>query len=216
MQDPASATPPGSRVGSLRLRMMRLEDAPAAAAIERASFSEGWPLTAFERELSLNPAARYVALEGAAPPGSHALEREVVGFAGLWLMLDEAHVVSVAVAEQHRGRGLGRLLVHGLVDVAYQHKMSVATLECRESNVAARSLYREYGFHEVGVRKRYYADTHEDAIIMTTEELDSPAYRERYARLAASLAARLPGVSLQVRQGARIKGNRSPGWLQGR
>ncbi len=198
MLEPARARPRRPGAKGLRLRMMRLEDAAAAAAIERASFSDGWPMTAFEREISLNSAAHYITLEGPAPEGSHTLEREVLGFAGLWLMLDEAHVVSVAVAQEHRGRGLGRLLVHGLVDVACRRQMSVATLECRESNVAARSLYRHYGFYEVGVRKRYYAGSHEDAIIMTTEELDSPAYRARYARLAAYLEERLPGVAFQV------------------
>lgn len=197
-RDPAPfAAVPGSLRG-LCLRPLRLEDVPAAAAIERASFSEGWPMTAFERELTLNRAARYIVAERPAAASSHALERELVGFAGLWLMLDEAHVVTVAVAPELRGQGLGRLLVHGLIDVAQQHEMSVATLECRESNAAARTLYRAYGFYEVGIRRRYYADTREDAIIMTTEELDSPPFRERLARLEAELAARLPGVSPRV------------------
>lgn len=197
-REPAPARTSKVDLRNLRLRTMRLEDAAAAAAIERASFSEGWPMTAFEREISLNPAARYIVLEGPAPEASQTVEHEVLGFAGLWLMLDEAHVVTVAVAQKHRGRGLGRLLLHGLVDVAHKHQVAVATLECRESNVAARSLYREYGFYEVGVRKRYYADTHEDAIIMTTEDLGCPAYRSRYARLAAHLEECLPGVALEV------------------
>jgi len=178
----------------LVLRMMRLTDIPAVAGIEGAAFSEQWPHTAFEREISVNTAARYITLERVPPAAAPGNEGEAIGFAGLWLMLDEAHVVSVAVAPALQGHGLGRLLVHALVDVARRHQMSVATLECRESNAVARSLYRAYGFYEVGRRKRYYADNHEDAIIMTTEELGSPPYRERFARLEATLAARLPGV----------------------
>ncbi|WBL35221.1 hypothetical protein O0235_10520 [Tepidiforma flava] len=70
--------------------------------------------------------------------------------------------------------------------------MESVTLEVRVSNEAARALYRRYGFYEVGIRKRYYADNHEDAIIMTTERLDSPPYRERLERLRADLAAPVP------------------------
>jgi ribosomal-protein-alanine N-acetyltransferase len=174
--------------------MMRLADVPAVAAIERDAFSEQWPPTAFEREIAVNSAARYITLVRAPLAASRASESEVVGFAGLWLMLDEAHVVSVAVAPAFQGHGLGRLLLHALVDVARKHQMSVATLECRESNAVARALYGTYGFYEVGRRKRYYADNREDALIMTTEELESPPYRERFARLEAALAIRLPGV----------------------
>jgi len=176
------------------LRMMRVADIPGVAAIERAAFSESWPQTAFERELSVNSAARYITLvktlEGSEAEG----EGEAVGFAGLWLMLDEAHVVSVAVAPALQGNGFGRLLLHGLIGVARKHQMSVATLECRESNVVARSLYRAYGFYEVGRRKRYYADNHEDAIIMTTEELESAPFLERFSLLESALATRLPGT----------------------
>jgi ribosomal-protein-alanine N-acetyltransferase len=179
---------------SLALRMMRLADVPAVAGIERAAFSEQWPHTVFEREISVNRAARYITLMRVPPAALQSNEGEVVGFAGLWLMFDEAHVVSVAVAPAFQGHGLGRLLVHGLIDVARKHQMSVATLECRESNAVARSLYRAYGFYEVGRRKRYYADNREDAIIMTTEELDCPPYRERFARLESALAVLLPGV----------------------
>ena len=75
--------------------------------------------------------------------------------------------------------------------------MASATLEVRESNTAARALYRAYGFYEVGLRTRYYADNHEDAIIMTTEELGSAAYQARLATLSESLAARFPGIQLK-------------------
>jgi ribosomal-protein-alanine N-acetyltransferase len=154
-------------------------------AVERAAYDSGWPTTAFERELTQNPMARYVVLREA---------ERITGFAGLWLMVDEAHVVTVAVLPEARGRGFGAALVHALVTVAIEHEMSVATLEVRESNEAARALYRRYGFYEVGLRKRYYADNHEDAVIMTTEDLRSEPYQRRLAELAARLEERHPGI----------------------
>jgi len=170
--------------------MMHPADVAEVMAVERASYSAGWPATAFERELTQNAMARYVVLRD---PASSA----VAGFAGLWLMVDEAHVVTVAVVPEFRRRGYGRALVHGLVDVAIEHQMALATLEVRESNAAARALYREYGFYEVGVRKRYYADNREDAVIMTTEDIQSEPYRGRLERLAGQLEARFPGIRLK-------------------
>jgi ribosomal-protein-alanine N-acetyltransferase len=173
--------------------MMRHDDVPAVMEIERRSFEAGWPATAFERELSRNQMARYIVAEQVGDDGSTG---ELAGFAGLWLMLDEAHVVTVAVLPHLRGRGIGRLLVHGLIELARASGMIVATLECRESNAIARSLYSRYGFYEVGIRKRYYSDNQEGAVIMTTEELRSPAYERRLAQLEAGLRDRLPGVQL--------------------
>ncbi len=168
---------------AVRVRFMEIADIPAATAIERRSFAESWPETAFLRELQQNAIARYVVLESAGP------DPEMLGFAGLWLLVDEAHVVTVAVAPEHRRRGYGRLLVHALVSLAEEVGMANATLECRVSNESARALYRQYGFYEVGRRKGYYTDNHEDAVIMTTEAFDTPAYRERLERLASKLPA---------------------------
>lgn len=178
--------PPEAGVTVACLRAMRPGDVAEVMSVERAAYEEGWPQTAFERELTRNTMARYIVAEGEAGG--------IVGFAGLWLMVDEAHVVTVAVLPEVRRRGLGRLLVHGLIEVAASHGMAVATLEVRESNAAARALYREYGFYEVGRRTRYYADNHEDAVIMTTEELSSAAYQRRLERLAEELARRFPGI----------------------
>ncbi len=172
-----------------RLAMMRREDMPEVMAVERAAYSPGWPATAFERELTQNAMARYVVLR---PPGSS----EVAGFAGLWLMVDEAHVVTVAVLPENRRCGYGRALVHALIEVARHHEMASATLEVRASNDAARALYRGYGFYEVGERKRYYSDNREDAIIMTTEDLHSPAFNARLERLGEHLRQRFPGIEL--------------------
>lgn len=185
---------PRANSRTVTLRRMTAPDVPAVIAIERASFNVGWPATAFERELSQNQMARYIVLEGDDPGTVDGL----VGFAGLWLMVEEAHVVTVAVVPEQRGRGLGRLLVHALVAMAHDSGMTAATLECRVSNAAARALYGSYGFYEVGTRKRYYSDNHEDAIIMTTESLATTSYIERYARLEAKLEALLPGVRTKV------------------
>ena len=193
--DAGCAEAPSVDGDGLLLRMMRADDVPAVMAIERASFDAGWPATAFERELSQNQMARYIVAERPGPDAG-AEPGSIAGFAGLWLMLDEAHVVTVAVLPHLRGRGIGRLLVHGLIELARESAMTVATLECRVSNAVARRLYAGYGFYEVGVRKRYYSDNQEDAVIMTTEELASPAYERRLMRLASQLKAIIPGVKL--------------------
>ena len=182
--------------------MMAPEDIAEVMAVERAAYSAGWPPTSFERELTHNGMARYVVVREAAGG-------EVAGFAGLWLMVDEAHVVTVAVLPEARRRGLGRALVHGLVVVAQEHGMALATLEVRPSNEAARMLYRRYGFYEVGARKGYYADNHEDALIMTTEDLQGEAYRERLERLAGELRERFGEMDLRPAGLNGLSGERS-------
>lgn len=186
----AIVTMPPNRPSPLLLRPMALEDVPAAAAIEAASFEAGWTPTAFRRELTENRVARYAAVASGA---------ELLAFGGLWVVLDEGHVVTVAVHPAWRGRGLGRLVVHLLVAIALGHQLDSLTLECRPSNEAARALYRKYGFYEVGRRRRYYADG-EDALIMTTESLTSASYQARLARLEAELEDRLPGTVAQLRE----------------
>jgi len=173
------------------LEPMTPADIPAVMAIERAAYTSGWPTTAFERELTTNALARYLVVRGTLP--SDAEPPPLIAFGGLWLMVDQAHIVTIAVHPDHQRRGYGRLVLHGLVELAAASAMESVTLEVRVSNVAARALYRAYGFYEVGLRKRYYADNHEDAIIMTTEPLDSAAYRARLERLRDELAARFPG-----------------------
>lgn len=168
--------------------MMLPADAPRVIELEEAVFSPAWTRTAFERELAGNGMARYILLEDATG--------ELLGFGGLWLMVDEAHVVTVGVWPELRRHGYGRLLVHALVLLAQDCGMLSATLEVRESNAAARALYAAYGFYEVGKRKRYYADNGEDAVIMTTEAFDSAAYQRRLVRLRAELECRFPGVEL--------------------
>jgi ribosomal-protein-alanine N-acetyltransferase len=169
---------------------MQPADMADVVAVERASYAAGWPSTAFERELTQNAMARYVVLRD----GDRS---RIKGFAGLWLMVDEAHVVTVAVLPEVRRRGYGRALVHGLMAIAVGHEMAMATLEVRESNTAARALYRTYGFYEVGERKKYYSDNHEDAVIMTTEDIQSEAYQRRLSDLGDRLHETFPETVLR-------------------
>ena len=174
---------------ALRLRRLTLDDLAVVSEIERLSFDDGWAATAFESELRNNGAARYALLERRDGAGIW----RAIGFAGLWLQFDEAHVVTVAVLPEERRNGYGRILVHALVEVARHFGMANATLEVRESNVAARALYAHYGFWEVGERIRYYADNGENAVIMTTEALNSERFIARIENMGARLRARFGG-----------------------
>ena len=140
------------------LAMMQPADMEAVLEVERAAYSSGWPATAFERELTQNRMARYVVLREA--PGER-----IVGFGGLWLMVDEAHVVTVAVLPDLRRRGYGRALVAEALRAAKAEGGRLALLEVRASNTPARELYRSVGFEDVRLRPRYYADG-EDGVEM--------------------------------------------------
>jgi [ribosomal protein S18]-alanine N-acetyltransferase len=160
---------------------MTLDDLRAVHAIERASFSVPWPDEAYRNELLTNRLASYVVARAG---------EIVVGFAGLWVMVDEAHVTTFAVDPGWRRRGVGEQLLLALLDIAVARRAREATLEVRLSNVPARRLYEKYGFRPVGIRPRYYSDNGEDALIMTTDPLDSGGMRDRVAALRAALDQR--------------------------
>jgi [ribosomal protein S18]-alanine N-acetyltransferase len=165
---------------SIRVEPMTLDDLPAVHRIERSSFSVPWPDDAYRNELITNRLASYVV----ARAGD-----DVVGFGGLWVMVDEAHITTFAVDPRWRRRGVGEWMLLGLLDRAVERRAREATLEVRLSNMPARRLYEKYGFRPVGIRPRYYSDNGEDALIMTTDALGSPAMRERLAGLRSALEA---------------------------
>ena len=157
---------------------MTLDDIDGVQEVERASFPVPWPANAFRHELTQNKNARYlVARDGG----------RIVGYAGLWLMVDEAHITTFAVHPAWRRQRLGERLLLAFLDLARDRHAREATLEVRLSNVAARRLYEKYGFRPVGLRPRYYSDNNEDALIMTTEPLDEPQMRARIERLRVDL-----------------------------
>lgn len=125
------------------------------------------------------------------PPEQAAELETVVGYAGMWVMVDEAHITTIAVDPAYRGQGVGELLLVELLGRASLLGAMTATLECRVSNTVAQSLYRKYTFRTVGIRKRYYSDDGEDALIMTTAPLDSELFQRVFAENRERLMARL-------------------------
>jgi len=181
-----------------QVRPMTEADIAQVADIEFESFPTTWPRTAYRRELS-NRLARYLVLVDRShdplPPATekrrglmNLLRRRddevelttdyIVGYVGIWLMVDEAHIVAIAVREKQRRKGLGELLLTEAIELALENRQESMSLEVRRSNLNAQALYEKYRFLKVGVRKRYYSDDHEDAIIMSTPPIQDKAYRE--------------------------------------
>ncbi|SHJ47817.1 ribosomal protein S18-alanine N-acetyltransferase [Desulfofundulus thermosubterraneus] len=142
---------------------MSCEHLDEVMAIEQASFPTPWSRYAFTYELLQNEFAVYIVV---------LVGQKVVGYAGMWLILDEAHVTNVAVHPQYRRRHIGRKLMQELMRRAVTLGASRMTLEVRTSNHVARRLYTSLGFVERGRRRGYYTDTNEDAVIMWKDPLD--------------------------------------------
>jgi len=147
---------------------MRLEDVSAVHEIEQLSFRTPWPAYAFEQELRGNRLARYVV--------ARAGDR-VVGFAGIWLMVDDAHVTTFGVHPDWRRQAIGRQLLLNVAELAIAIGARRMTLEVRASNEAAQALYHAFGFEIAGRRPHYYTDDGEDALVMTTPVLAEPRMR---------------------------------------
>lgn len=141
---------------NLVFRPMERKDIDDVVNLEIQSFASPWSRRSFEEELE-NPRARYLLA---------FLGEEAVGYAGAWLILDEAHVTNVAVASRHRRRGVGEALMRALIALTKESGARSMTLEVRPSNAAARAMYGKLGFAVAGVRRNYYEDTREDALIM--------------------------------------------------
>ena len=164
---------------------MRLSDIAQVHEIERLSFATPWPAHAFEQELRGNRLARYVVARTTMGGDERA-----VGFAGVWLMVDDAHITTFSVHPDWRRRGIGQQLLMGVADLAREIGARRLTLEVRASNEAAQRLYERFGFDIVGRRKAYYTDNGEDALIMTTPPLEHPPQ----ARLLGAIREELTGI----------------------
>ena len=142
------------------VRLMTEADIPQVCHLEKLSFAQPWSEFAFHSELADNELAYYAVLV----PKDHP--EEVVGYGGLWIILDEAHITNIAIMPEYRGKRLGHLLVATLQELARFKGAVRMTLEVRVSNYNAIRLYERLGFKEEGIRRHYYTDNNEDASIM--------------------------------------------------
>jgi ribosomal-protein-alanine N-acetyltransferase len=195
---------------------MTEQDIERVQEIERRSFSTLWSAGTYRKELRNTAGSRYVvARSSPTPPPPREMRSPaprswlarlfpaffpqqfepspfpIVGYGGVWLSVDEGHITTIAVAPEWRGRGVGELLLNSLIDQAIFLGADVLTLEVRVSNLVAQQLYLKYGFRPAGTRPRYYTDNSEDALIMWTESVRTPAYQERLDQLRRLLFERL-------------------------
>lgn len=147
---------------------MTLNDLERVVQLDRASFTLPWPESSFRFEINENKFSRCWVAEIDDDQNVSVM----VGMIVAWLIIDEINIATFAVDEAYRRQGIAQcLLAHTLID-AHQSGGEKAFLEVRDGNIAARTLYRKFGFVEVGVRKKYYQDNGEDAVLMNLEELD--------------------------------------------
>ncbi|MFD1954152.1 ribosomal protein S18-alanine N-acetyltransferase [Paenibacillus thailandensis] len=150
----------GAAERNLRFRPMILADIPAVEEIEQEAFATPWTVEAFMNELTNNMFAKYIVMEQ---------DGELIGYGGMWVIVDEAHVTNIAVRADCRGRGYGEQLMKELQRKAVSFGADRMTLEVRVTNTVAQNLYRKLGFEPSGLRPGYYSDNNEDALIMWAE-----------------------------------------------
>ena len=149
-------------MSDLLIRSANVSDIIPIAELEAKCFTLPWSELSFFDEITQNKVARYAVAENAG---------KIVGYAGIWLISDEGHITNVAVHPDFRKKGVARRLVTFLFEIAERSGVNMYTLEVRVSNREAISLYKSLDFKECGIRKEYYDDTGEDALIMWKEAI---------------------------------------------
>jgi len=142
---------------SLQIRTMTVEDIPAILAIDKASFTVPWSREIYEQELTNNDYAQYFVVES---------DKEIIGYIGLWVILEDAQVTNIAILPKYRGYKIGEKLFGFSLQYLMQENVERLSLEVRESNIAAQNLYKKFGLVSGGIRKNYYKDNGEDALLM--------------------------------------------------
>jgi len=145
-------------MGTVAIKKMGLEDIEGVWQIEKLSFTQPWSRQAFLEEVVFNERAFYLVAK---------VGKSIVGYAGCWVIYDEVHITNVAVRPEYRGQRIATRLLESLEEEVAKLGGESLTLEVRVSNQTAQHLYRQRGFYPVGLRKQYYSDNDEDAIIMS-------------------------------------------------
>ncbi len=157
-----------------------LDDEPDAPQADQGPGHEAGPLGRF-----LDGVRHMLGSDDHHLPPPERRAEVILGFVGVWFLPDEAHIVTIAVRQGQRRRGIGEMLVISAIELAQEHGQPMVTLECRVSNGAALALYGKYGFQQVGLRPRYYSDNHEDAFVLTANSVPTRRFREAFERLKA-------------------------------
>jgi ribosomal-protein-alanine N-acetyltransferase len=168
-----------SPVGPLRIEPLRRRHVPAVARIEKLTSANPWSAELFRGELALPETTRAYRVA--------RLGGRLVGFGGLMFVVDEAHVTTLSVHPDHQGERIGTRLLVVLVREALARGTKALTLEVRAGNEPAKALYRRFGFAPAGIRKNYYAEVGEDALIMWAHDIDGVGYRRRLDVIEAGL-----------------------------
>lgn len=166
-------------ISMVELKRMQQDDLPRVMEIERECFPVPWKESAYLNEIS-NRSAYYVVA---------CIDSKIAGYAGMWIIMDEAHITTLGVAREFRGEGIGEQLLMAMLDEAIRRGARRATLEVRQSNEVAQSLYRKYGFTPVAIRRGYYTDNHENAIVMWIDDMASIAFETTYHALKQRIRA---------------------------
>ena len=160
------------------IKSMEKTDVDGVIGIEEKAYGEHhWSKESFLNELSNDLARYYSAFDE---------NGNLVGYAGCWQILEEVHITNIAVSVDHRRMGIGDKLLQKIIDDCYENKAKYITLEVRVSNTPAISLYEKYGFKSLGVRKGYYQNNNEDALIMWTENIFYDKFKNNYAKVRAN------------------------------
>lgn len=171
-----------STTQTLKFRPMKLEDIPRIHEIDVLSFTLPWPEKSYHFELTQNPATQALVAELVTPEEKGL----VIGMTIVWMVIDEAHIATIAIHPDFRGLGLGKRLLAEILRQSLQRGANSVTLEVRAGNSVARDMYMKFGFRVVGRRLRYYKDNNEDAILMT---MDKPGWE--YLKWLDQLAVKI-------------------------
>jgi ribosomal-protein-alanine N-acetyltransferase len=159
---------------------MKVEDIDQIMEIEKVSFGPyHWSPQSFASEID-NKLGNYVT-------AIDQITKKVLGYCGFWLIFDEAHITTIAVHPEYRKKYIGELLLQNMIEMGYKSNAKWFTLEVRAGNISAQNLYYKYGFKSLGLRRKYYQDNDEDALIMWTENIWDTQFKSRLQELKLEL-----------------------------
>jgi ribosomal-protein-alanine N-acetyltransferase len=164
----------------LEIAKMRRRHLRGVMAIERQAYARPWTPNLFAAEMGEPSNRNYVVAR---------IDKDVVGYAGLICYGDEAHITNIAVDQMLQGHGIAHRLLAEQLNAARELGGNAVSLEVRVTNWRAQRVYARFGFHPVGIRRNYYAELHEDALIMWTDDIRERAFRQRVVSIVNTLPA---------------------------